>query len=86
MRKIKKISLLFASVALLGVTLFSGNNEAKTDDVKVVAADGTVQKTPKKLNLSKKSMAFYDGDAFTLGSSAKLKVTYDDSSIKELDC
>ena len=85
MRKIKKISLLFASVALLVVTLFSGNNEAKTDDVKVVAADSTVQKTPKKLSLSNKSMAFYDGDAFTLGSSAKLKVTYDDSSIKELE-
>lgn len=31
MRKIKKISLLFASVALLGVTLFSGNNEAKVN-------------------------------------------------------
>lgn len=31
MKKIKKISLLFASVALLGVTLFSGNNEAKAN-------------------------------------------------------
>lgn len=31
MKKIKKISLLFASVALLGVTLFSGNNEAKVN-------------------------------------------------------
>lgn len=31
MKKIKKISLLFASVALLGVTLFSGNNEVKVN-------------------------------------------------------
>lgn len=31
MKKIKKISLLFASVALLGVTLFSGNNKAKVN-------------------------------------------------------
>lgn len=31
MKKIKKISLLFASVALLGVTLFSRNNEAKVN-------------------------------------------------------
>ena len=31
MKKIKKISLLFASVALLVVTLFSGNNEVKVN-------------------------------------------------------
>ena len=85
MRKIKKISLLFASVALLGVTLFSRNNEAKTDDVKVVAADNTVQKTPTKLKLTGKDMEFYEGDTFTLGTSAKLVVTYEDSTTQVLE-
>lgn len=85
MRKIKKISLLFASVALFGVTLFSGNNEAKTDDVKVVAADNTVQKTPTKLKLTGKDMEFYEGDTFTLGTSAKLVVTYEDSTTQVLE-
>ncbi len=85
MKKIKKISLLFASVALLGVTLFSGNNEAKTDDVKVVAADNTVQKTPTKLKLTGKDMEFYEGDTFTLGTSAELVVTYEDSTTQVLD-
>lgn len=85
MKRIKKISLLFASVALLGVTLFSGNNEAKTDDVKVVAADNTVQKTPKKLNLTGKDMKFYEGDTFTLGTSAELVVTYEDSTTQVLE-
>lgn len=85
MRKIKKISLLFASVALLGVTLFSGNNEAKTDDVKVVAADSTVQKTPKSLSLAGKAVEFYEGDTFTLGTSAELVVTYEDSTSQILE-
>ena len=85
MKKIKKISLLFASVALLGATLFSGNNEAKTDDVKVVAADSTVQKTPTKLKLTGKDMEFYEGDTFTLGTSAELVVTYGDSTTQVLE-
>ncbi len=85
MRKIKKISLLFASVALFGVTLFSGNNEAKTDDAKVVVADNTVQKTPTKLKLTGKDMEFYEGDTFTLGTSAKLVVTYEDSTTQVLE-
>ena len=85
MREIKKISLLFASVALLVVTLFSGNNEAKADTVKVVVADGTVQKTPKSLSLTDKQMEFYEGDTFTLGTSAKLTVTYEDSTTQVLE-
>lgn len=82
MKRIKKISLLFASVALLGVTLFSGNNEemTKTNNVKVVAADDTVQKTPKSISITSRTTEFYEGDSFTLGSSAKLTVTYVDSS------
>mgnify|MGYP007091824570 CR=1 FL=1 len=61
------------------------NNEAKTDDVKVVAADSTVQKTPKSLSLAGKAVEFYEGDTFTLGTSAELVVTYEDSTSQILE-
>lgn len=87
MKKIKKISLLFASVALLGVTLFSGNNEAmtNTNNVKVVAADDTVQKTPKSISITSRTTEFYEGETFRLGDKAKLTVTYVDSSTQVLE-
>lgn len=85
MKKAKKLSLLIAAGALImGGYLVNTKNNLQGGIVAKAEETEVDTKTPNKLSLTGKTADFYEGESFTLGSSAKITVTYSDKSTKTL--
>ena len=82
MKKAKKLSLLIAAgVLIMGGYLVNSKNNLQGGIV-AKAEEATI--VPTTLSRSNTAAEFYEGESFTLGSSAKITVTYSDKSTKTL--